>query len=705
MSVERKFNWLGQMRVDAPFLRSMESSICADFDTGFGSIVAGGNSYVIKGFTLAPYTVGQRADLLILNTTDSILVHPNASESGTFFETSTDQTPETLEATNPNIQGSFTPNSKNYIGVDLIRRTDPTTTNLVQFNNPDTNQETGIRVPLGRTLSYAIIISNSDFSTNLTVCPLHIVTTDSTNKVLSIQDARPLFFRLGSGGSRPNSQAVWGWPGGRSELINSAAGDLSVGSFKSWLDAVMTRLFELGGGEYWYSNTADRNVQAHYTSVFSETGEPYRVSSGNVLWQGVSFIFDNSTGHINEVQNQTTASSGLTNLTADGDCIYVDLDRTQNRTVAGTNPLIAQRGNLNTLGTSSPPGSRYVLVAKVGSYYYTRGQYLPIGSLYRVATTAAVGGVELNATPYTPLAPQVATISDANGTIAGAGISRYGTSTSGPILIGGTVGIDGQVVLIGGDNNTNILVQGHQLYQNGNKLAALQIDQLASEGIYEAHITDFRSADAPGILSSKAYIDAQGSLGLTNVIRLPNNDLKNAALGVGAVCFMRPSKYWQGTAAAAYEMGTSSLAYTISTYNNQKRLTSTTNGALVIDGITVQINYWVLFFTLFGGAIEAGIWLVTQTGSPSTPWILDRPGLGIVTGTSITCGTAIAISAGTIYGGEYFILSTPDPLILDTTPLFWSFTDKYTTDQYCIRWGDGTVSVLSESAQYNTWSS
>jgi hypothetical protein len=683
----------------------MESSICADFDTGFGSIVAGGNSYVIKGFTLAPYTVGQRADLLILNTTDSILVHPNASESGTFFETSTDQTPETLEATNPNIQGSFTPNSKNYIGVDLIRRTDPTTTNLVQFNNPDTNQETGIQVPLGRTLSYVIIISNSDFSTNLTVCPLHIVTTDSTNKVLSIQDARPLFFRLGSGGSRPNSQAAWGWPGGRSELINSAAGDLSVGSFKSWLDAVMTRLFELGGGEYWYSNTADRNVQAHYTSVFSETGEPYRVSSGDVLWQGVSFIFDNSTGHINEVQNQTTASSGLTNLTADGDCIYVDLDRTQNRTVAGTNPLIAQRGNLNTLGTSSPPGSRYVLVAKVGSYYYTRGQYLPLGSLYRVATIATVGGVELNGIPYSDVAPQVATISDANGTIAGAGISRYGTSTSGPILIGGTAGVDGQVILVGGDNNTNVLIKGNQLYQTGNRLAALKVDQLAYSPYhpYDSHIVDFSSADSLTPPSSdKAYVDAQGAIGLTNVKYLPNNDLGGAAPGVGAVTFMCPSKYWQGQVVAAYNMLSADLAYTISTYGGHKRLTSTSNGALVIDGVTfTTIGSMALFFNLLGSEVEAGLWTLAQVGDGSTPWILDRK-LFVFTGSGlINSNYAVQVlSGGVIYGGQYFILSTPDPLILDTTPLFWAFTDKYTTDQYCIRWGDGTVSVLSESAPY-----
>ena len=700
----RQGNFLGQQRLDVPHLRALESSSCADFDVGFGSIVAGNGSYVIKGFTIPSYSVGQRADLLVLDTASSSLIHPNASEAGSIFETPSDQPAEVLDTTNPNVQGSFSSSSKNFIGIDLIRSADSNTTDLVQFNNADTDLETGIRVPLARTLGYVIVISTSDFSANPTVCPLAIVATDSTNKVLSVVDARPLLFRLGTGGSTPNSQNVWGWPGGRTTGI--AAGDLSIGSFKNWLDAVMTRLFELGGGQNWYSSTADRNVQVHYTSVFTQTGEPYYVSSGNVLWKGASFLFDNSTGLINEIQDQITSSVGLTDL-ASGDCIYVDLDRSQNRTVALSNPLIAQKGNLNTLGTSSPPGSRYVLAAKVGAYYYTRGQYLPIGSLYRVATTSVIGGVELNATPYSATVPQVATVTGANGFIGGAGLSRYGTGTTGSITIGGHQGVDGQVVLVGPDGNSNVLIEGYQLYAAGTKTPAFQIDQWGdSTGNRDVHIVDFRSADGATTITKKSYVDGQGAIGQTNTTFLPPNDLDNPAAGVGGVVFMRPSKYWHADVAAVYNLDLATLSFGETTYSGQKRLTSLVDEVLTVDAHSLTAGERVLFESDLGTPQAwAGIWIVTDTGSGSTPWILDRP-VDYNTLSNVSYGVAVRVSAGgATYGGEYFMMSTEDPFIVDTTSGVWTITDKFTNDQYCVKWGEGSVSVLSESNYYNTWGS
>jgi hypothetical protein len=466
----------------------------------------------------------------------------------------------------------------------------------------------------------------------------------------------------------------------------------------------MSRLFELGGGENWYSGTADRNVQILYKSVFSQTGEPYYISSGNALWQGVSFLFDNSTGLKNEIQDQTSASLGLTNLTNDGDCIYVDLDRSQNRTVAGSNPIIAQKGNLTTLGTSSPPGSRYVLVVKIGAYYYTRGQYLPVGSLYRVATTSIVGGVELNATPYNPTAPQVATVTNSDILIGSSGISRYNTGTVGAITIGGHSGVDWQIILDGPDNASNVLVKGYQTYQAGNKLAAFQVDQYGdSTGNKDAHIVDFRSADSPSTISSKVYIDAQGAIGQTNTKYLPSNDLKNAAAGVGAVTFMRPSKYWLADVVAVYNAHLATLVYSVSTSGGQKRLTSTTNQILVVDTVSPNAAQRVLFIDSTGASLEQGLWVVTQAGSVSTPWILDRP-IDFKTTKPISSAMAVRVSTGGYsYGGQYFILTTADPIVLESTFLSFGFTDKYTWDQYCIKWGDGSVNVLSESASYNTW--
>lgn len=690
MAIERQGNWLGQMRVDAPHVRMLESAICNDFDV-LANIVTGPDSYVVKGLELATWIVGQRADTLALLTAGGTIVHPNASESGSIFTVPESQDPEVLEAVNPNVQGSFTSNSTNYVGIDLVRSADSSTTDLVQFNSATTNIETGIRVPLARTLNYRIIISTSDFSVNSSVLPVAIITTDSTNKVLTVEDSRPLLFSLRSGGSVPNSQNVWGWPGGRS------IGDLSISSFKDWMDSIMSRLWELGGGEAWESNTADRNVQTTYNAVFTTTGEPFDTitSAGYVLFKGVKFIFDNSTGHINEIQDQI-APVDLNHLTVDGDCVYVDLDRTQDRTLALANQIVAQKGNLNTLGTSSPPGSRYVLAAKVGAYYYTRGQYLPIGSGYRVATTAILGISKLSATPFTPLAPVVASISGDNFLIGGGGLSRKGTGTTGSIVIGNETEDKGVFLYATGENA--VIVFGDQVYSDTN-LAAFTVIQRHT-GDYDSHVLDLEAApDGPTVLAH--YVDAQGAIGQTNTHYLPNNDLANVAPGVGGVNFMRPSKYWHEDVVAVYD-GTVPLVYTVSTAGNgRKVLTSNTQVLLVVDGTSpFTVGDRILFDT---DDVDSGLYEVVNIGGAGTAyWILERP-VDFNLTSNVSQGIGVKVTAGNTFIGQYYVLSTLDPVVLETDSLVWELTDKLTTDQSCIKWGDGTVTIIAESQPYNTW--
>lgn len=409
MSVSRQLNVISQMRLDVPHIRLIESGVTGDFDTVVGRGMAGGAGLILRGFTIAG-AVNDLANSLHLVTADGIAVNLHASQSGSFLWVPSTRASELLDgASNGRVLGAFVPSAVNYVGLDFVRELDDSTIDLVKFKDPVTSAESDRLVPLGNVLNYKIVISTSPFSTQANVIPLAKVTVSSTGVVTAIADARQMMFRLGSGGDAPNSLSSYSWPAGRLEGA-FAGGDKSFTSQKEWGDAVMTRLWELGGGQNWFAPTADRNVhQINYGSPFAN-GDYMTFDSGTGIasWQGISFRFDGGTAAA--TYNDVGAGSGVI---LDGQCIYVDLDRTQNRIDPG-NPLFASITNLSTLGTGSTPGSRWVLAWRVGTSLFQRGWRYPVGTTFTPATTTSMGVVKLNAAAETPLTPVVIAI-QANG--------------------------------------------------------------------------------------------------------------------------------------------------------------------------------------------------------------------------------------------------------------------------------------------------
>jgi len=435
MSVLRNLNVLSQMRLDVPHMRLVDSSVAGDFDTIVGRAVAGGKALVVKGFTVSGST-GSQANTLQLNVADGIVYNLNASESGSFLWVESTRANEVLDgATNGNVTGAFVSSTVNYVGLDFVRTPDDTTTDLVKFKDPVTGTETDLLVPLGKTLNYRISISVAPFSTQDNIIPLAIVTVDSTGTATAIQDARNMMYRLGSGGDSPSSTFSYSWPQGRVEGSFSG-GDKSITSQKDWSDALMSRIWEIGGGASWFSAVADRNVHmTTFGSPFSN-GEYWTFDSGTgaVSWQGIRLLFDGGTGLA--TKNEIDSGSGTI---LDGQCVYVDLDRSTNR-LAGVNAIVPAIASLTNLGTGSVPGSRWVLAWRVGTSLFTRDWRYPVGTTFAPATTSSLGVVQLNATPANSLAPQVVTIK-ADGkasltTVAAAGNAGFVVSVSGSIASG-----------------------------------------------------------------------------------------------------------------------------------------------------------------------------------------------------------------------------------------------------------------------------
>jgi hypothetical protein len=444
MAVTRSANWLSQMRVDVPHLRSLESAINGDFDILAGRALAGDKPLVVRGFALSGVAAGGPASLLQLVTADGILFNRLANESGTFLWVPADRAPELLNpTTNGTIDGGWTVSATNYVGIEFVRNADPTTTDIVQFRDADTQLETPRQVPLARTLDYRIQISTLPFSAQPSIVPVATVQLNSTGFIVGVADARPLMFRLGSGGDLPSRSSFFSaWTRKESfGTINNTlfqGGDKSISNLKDWQDAIMTRMWETGGGEFWYSATADRNVTLITYGSPLPSGEYFAWNSGTstLSWQGLRLLFDNSTAYNADIVDGSVVLNP-------GEAMYVDVDRTQfyapawvtstsyiigdlavnggdtyEATQAGTSAagpsgvgsaitdgsviwkyvgpgtaggLVPSKGALATLGTGSPPGSRWIIAWRRAGQIFVRGWRYPVGTLFTPATTTAQG--------------------------------------------------------------------------------------------------------------------------------------------------------------------------------------------------------------------------------------------------------------------------------------------------------------------------
>lgn len=415
------------MRVDVPTLRALESAVAADFDSVVGRIMTGALPVVVRGFLLANFGAGTQATAVQLATADSILANLNASQSGSFLWVPANRAVEVLDPSlNSRVSGSWTAGQTNFVGLDLTRDAAASTSDLVEFKNPNTNLEVPKEVPLARVLDYKIVISTTPFSAQPNLVPIAKVVTNGTNQVSSVTDARNMLFRLATGGDNPTNLTTYGWPTGRAQstLLNSfSGGDRSIASMRDLVQALESRIWEIGGGEDWYSPTADRNVFMANVGTTAPLADYFTWDGTNLLWIGLRFTFENSNYagvYYNVVSDQTSSSAGLTNL-ADGECIYVDLVRTSNAT------LTAVKAVYQTLGVGPTPGARQVIAVRRGADVFTRGARNPVGVPVPPATTTTLGIVKLFQTPGTPLAPVVLNL-DANATLAW-------TSTGGAVAL------------------------------------------------------------------------------------------------------------------------------------------------------------------------------------------------------------------------------------------------------------------------------
>jgi hypothetical protein len=322
MAIRRRYNFLGQQRIDVNHLKSVESAVSNDFDELLKGLVTGeGQSYVVRGFELnMSGSIGSSANGLQLLVSNSCILHGNSEQSGTFYTIQSGSPSEILNSTtNTKVDGAFTPNTDNYVALELVRQVDDNTIDQVYFWNPTTNIEITRTVPTGILLGYKIVITTSNFQP--TTLPVAIVQTDSSNNVVSVTDRRPMLFRLAqSGFSAPNPFYVYPWTDGKQENFYTSTsstvspfkgGDKQIPDMKSFFDALMSEFKTLKGTPYWYSESSGGSIyrarQDALNTAFTGKG---------TISHAIAYFNGQVTGMISDVTIKATSES--VTLVSDG---------------------------------------------------------------------------------------------------------------------------------------------------------------------------------------------------------------------------------------------------------------------------------------------------------------------------------------------------------------------------------------------------
>lgn len=107
-------------------------------------------------------------------------------------------------------------------------------------------------------------------------------------------------------------------------------------------------------------------------------------------------------------------------------------------------------------------------------------------------------------------------------------------------------------------------------------------------------------------------------------------------------------------------------------YQGELTNTSSTQEALVIDGVAVEVGDRVLVYKQ-SNAAHNGIYTVVDTGSPTTDWVLQRSDdtntYGIGDPQALGQGDAFFVKEGDTGAGELYVMNTEGEIILGTTPI------------------------------------
>lgn len=299
MAILSRLNIVSGERLDVPDMARIESAISADFLQLTKHFFTSNQSFIVSGFTVSPGIIGANTTQAVVDYNNAMVWHSNsaeASSSGVFIG------PASLGTQNVSISNAI--NTTNYIYCDFTTFTGanaPRAFWSVTANN-NLGGEFIANIDTARFLTVNFASTTSAGSVPATAFMVAIARTDGTGAVASLEDARNLYFRLGTGGTSPNPAATFTWPEGRTENPNTSTNssvdpffgaDKGLDSLRAWMEAIMESIREIKGSPYWYdtsiSNFTDILFDSN-ASYISGVGKITLSTGGIVGWTSDLFI-------------------------------------------------------------------------------------------------------------------------------------------------------------------------------------------------------------------------------------------------------------------------------------------------------------------------------------------------------------------------------------------------------------------------------
>ena len=304
MSVLARVNFTAQQRLDLSHVLEMESFTAFDFRSLVSAFSGNSRPIILRGFEV----VGKTGLSLSIRVNDSVVFNTLDANSSFYVGLPDDaDIVVSLPAAQSNvfIEGKFTNQTRSSINQaywDSIALTGEDAGGT-EFTASANSQNVVV-----------LEISSNTVGFNVDSIPICRVVT-SSSEVTSMLDARPLMFRLGSGGTTPDFLHKYPWGNSRQEsvLTGTDVGDAtlspfrardSVGSindkglrtYKDWMDAVMTRLCETSGSPLWYTSGINQSYITGLTlnSIFFDSEGGHKIQPSD----DVSFYWSKNNDHI-----------------------------------------------------------------------------------------------------------------------------------------------------------------------------------------------------------------------------------------------------------------------------------------------------------------------------------------------------------------------------------------------------------------------
>jgi hypothetical protein len=267
-------------RLDLPDFLSIDSYAQGDFKYLMKSFVGSDRPYILTGFDVINPGASIGTQSMSIRVADSIAYYPG-SLAGPFFHGLPEGNPQST-ALIPELRK----NATNY--VYLTFTTVEAAKDTRAFWDPDKNNGEGGEftqdVNTESVLTVDVNVSVSSFPENtIPVCTVVM----GPNSIESIEDARDMMFRLGTGGLNPNPLGRYNF---RQEPTASNArlepntymsnvldpnafqgGDKNIESLKEWMDVVMTKIVELSGSTFWYEDVSTFSVTNLFKDALGST--------------------------------------------------------------------------------------------------------------------------------------------------------------------------------------------------------------------------------------------------------------------------------------------------------------------------------------------------------------------------------------------------------------------------------------------------